>query len=1327
MFAFNGVTLAFYDPYIPGGWAYSTGSVSTNTWTHVAFSVISGTGTFYINGVAAGTAAIGGSLNCTIPVSIGKDSGTTYYDNVVFNGLISNLRVVKGLGVYTTDFTPSTNQLTATQLADTNGNPSAGIGYNETVLLTLQNSTIVDNSAYAYTFTNNNVAAGPLNGNLLFNGVAWEANSFTGTFYGPALSANIVTGNTQPNITSVGTLTSLTVAGDQYFPGPGTGLVGGLSGPGYPVGQFSGTGYLQVEGRSTPAGVDSFTIEAWIRPSTTTSTQRIIYGNEGNDIYVGYDASNQFGLAQTGPSFLLTTSAADAPKINVWSHIAIVREGTGTDQTYIFVNGAKVAQGTVATDFPLGSVSYIGNQFIGEITNLRYVQGIAVYTTNFTPSTTPLTAIQDANTNGNPSAAIPVADGTGFLLQTPNNASYLTDSSYNNSVLSQTGPGVTVSSALGPGSYSGSLYFDGSNQLLYTPSYLGIALGRGQVDWTVEVFVNTDTLTQDGLILANGGFGYTNADYALSVDVNGYVSASISNSVWGNGGIALAIGGNISGNFPLISGTWYHIALVRTGGTLSLYINGTLVASGTITFQMGDQSYLLQIGAIQPSPYNGGAGFKGYISNIRIVRGVALYTGAFTPPTAPLQLIQNVDENGSPSAAIPTMTGAYTTILTLQNSTFKDNSEYQFPITVGDQPNSVTIDYLPSPFTVQPTTFTYTGNGWFSNGNLSANGNISGNYIFGNGYYLTGISGGGGGSNIANGTSNVSIDSADGNVTVGVGGTANVFVVSTTGVTATYYNGDGNGISNIQGSNVSGEVSYAATANSVAVANVSGIGNIATVNLDGSSSNVLYGNGVFAPASGGGGNGTAIVNGTSNVIVELNSNVSTSVAGNANIFVVTGTGANIAGYANVTGNINGSNLLSDGNLYLPNTPTGIVSGTLGQTWTANFDGAGSFVTAPSGITSGSWTIEFWVNPSTVSGNHTMVSSSGVGYPYGFHFWLQNGLLMLDDSGTGQPTFSSITAGTWTHFALVRDSVTGITTVYKDGVVVQDTYTGLGTPGSFIIGNQTSVNWYFAGAMSNFRVVDGIQVYTAAFTPPTLLLEATQTANTNGNPSAAITGTETVLLTFANSTFVDNSSFNYTITPIGTMTTVNQSVPFAGSLQGTLLFNGSRWEISPALNVNGTITATNIGNIAVLNLDGSSSNVLYGNGVFAPGGGGGSGSSISNGTSNVIVELNSNVSTSVAGNANIFVVTGTGANVNGNLTVTNISNLGNVGNVKITGGANGQILQTDGTGNLNWYNKPSGGTGFIYVYTRTSGAVEVQLTNSVLNVVGRSGNIPVPIS
>lgn len=46
----------------------------------------------------------------------------------------------------------------------------------------------------------------------------------------------------------------------------------------------------------------------------------------------------------------------------------------------------------------------------------------------------------------------------------------------------------------------------------------------------------------------------------------------------------------------------------------------------------------------------------------------------------------------------------------------------------------------------------------------------------------------------------------------------------------------------------------------------------------------------------------------------------------------------------------------------------------------------------------------------------------------------------------------------------------------------------------------------------------------------------------------------------------------------------------------------------------------------------------------------------------------------------------------NISVTDISNLGNVGNVKITGGTNGYVLQTDGSGNLSWAVQGGGGGG-----------------------------------
>jgi hypothetical protein len=68
---------------------------------------------------------------------------------------------------------------------------------------------------------------------------------------------------------------------------------------------------------------------------------------------------------------------------------------------------------------------------------------------------------------------------------------------------------------------------------------------------------------------------------------------------------------------------------------------------------------------------------------------------------------------------------------------------------------------------------------WDGASGISASGNITGNYIYGNGAFLTGVSGGGGnGTAILNGNSNVVIAAANANITMSVNGTANVVVVS---------------------------------------------------------------------------------------------------------------------------------------------------------------------------------------------------------------------------------------------------------------------------------------------------------------------------------------------------------------------------------------------------------------------------------------------------------------------------------------------------------------------------------------------------------------------
>jgi len=245
-------------------------------------------------------------------------------------------------------------------------------------------------------------------------------------------------------------------------------------------------------------------------------------------------------------------------------------------------------------------------------------------------------------------------------------------------------------------------------------------------------------------------------------------------------------------------------------------------------------------------------------------------------------------------------------------------------LTTAAQPNITSIGTL--------VNLTVTGN---SNlGNLA-----TANFFSGDGSLLTNLTISAG-SSITNGNSNVVV-SANGNVTTSVAGTANVLLVSSTGINvAGTLNSTGNAnvgnlgttsviaTGNISGTQListtatgtaplvvtsttqvanlsvatAGLANYATVANSVSLSNVSGIGNIASSNLDGNASNILYGNGVFAAVS----SGTTITNGTSNVAVLLNGNVTTSVGGTSNVLTVTTTGVNVSGTLNATGSITGN-------------------------------------------------------------------------------------------------------------------------------------------------------------------------------------------------------------------------------------------------------------------------------------------------------------------------------------------------------------------------------------------------------------------------------------
>jgi hypothetical protein len=322
------------------------------------------------------------------------------------------------------------------------------------------------------------------------------------------------------------------------------------------------------------------------------------------------NGTNETDLAQTGT---LST--------NSWHHIVACRSGTGTNQFAIFIDGSRVHNSTLsATFFNSTAALGIGGDATGAcvggyISNARVVVGSAVYDptlSTLTVPTSPLTAITNTK-----------------LLTCQSNRFIDTNTQVAAKTLTVNGsPSVTPFSPFAPtSSYSaaavgGSGYFDGANDYLDAGNQTALHLGSG--NFTIEMWLWKNANTAYMIPCGDFNGGGTNT-FQIIGDATGTKIA------WYNGASS-SFALTSSSSLPI--NTWNHIAFVRNSGTLSLYINGS--SDGTPVSLGTDYNATTSFIIGNTTELSAGRWWFGYISNLRIVKGTAVYTGNFTPPTKPL-------------------------------------------------------------------------------------------------------------------------------------------------------------------------------------------------------------------------------------------------------------------------------------------------------------------------------------------------------------------------------------------------------------------------------------------------------------------------------------------------------------------------------------------------------------------------------------------------------------------------------------------------------------------------------------------------------------------
>lgn len=458
---------------------------------------------------------------------------------------------------------------------------------------------------------------------------------------------------------------------------------------------FNGNGaaYISVVPRETILDKSSFTVEFYCNiDSAEYAGGRYVKlfccDSNGAAIYkLNSGLSLRSFIAGSGDAY----HTYNFPLSNTWAHVAMVKDNNVLN---LYVNGIKGNVSASTSNQAAEGTWYFGydpaspaQNYKGFLSNIR-ISRTALYRENFEP---PKFIEKNENTIFLMTGDLGYTDSVYNVPVTPNGPVALSSLSgvYTNRYIHPSYHYKHDNTSYNTQTFGGSIWFPGTDTDYLSCSIPASQTFQDQTNWTIDYWFNYDSAdmynnkyvcffgTNNGNLIAKNkgiGFGGANPNYLYGLFPTPTQTGMITS---------------------LSADTWNHVAYVKNGTNLRLYVNGVYTQQNTVTTSTAETT--LTIGRRTDSGGgNANQGYKGYISNFRISRR-AIWTSNFTPTFAPISSESSVICFKGDDAKIIDATGnngilSYGTTVTDNNYQLFNKNAVKFNGNGG-----VTGDYLTIP------------------------------------------------------------------------------------------------------------------------------------------------------------------------------------------------------------------------------------------------------------------------------------------------------------------------------------------------------------------------------------------------------------------------------------------------------------------------------------------------------------------------------------------------------------------------------------------------------------------------------------------------------